>query len=187
MAPGADMAVRQQATPPAWLGRSTWSLLADVLGTPSLWASRAIQLGGLVRGYLRPASVRRKVDQLIALGFADARPTVSQILVAGYHQMFLGAVEETRIFYASQGIPWVFHNLRRFLAGPATMLDPVGLFSPPQAIILHLLQTFHRHPIYDMMLLSATPGALDDLERQAQQVLAGTHPEQRALASLIED
>ena len=41
--------------------------------------------------------------------------------------MMLGATEETRIFYRAQGIPWVFHNLRRFLSGPATMLDPVGL------------------------------------------------------------
>ena len=36
----------------------------------------------------------------------------------------VSAVEETRIFYQSQGIPWVFHNLRRFLSGPATLLVP---------------------------------------------------------------
>ena len=64
------------------------------------------------------------------------------------------------MFYRSQGIPWIFHNLRRFLAGPATMLDPVGLFSPRDTIVHHVLQTFHRHPVYDLALLARARGRL---------------------------
>jgi hypothetical protein len=101
--------------------------------------------------------------------------------------MFLGAAEETKLFYRSQGVPWVFHNLRRFIAGPATMMDPIGLFSPRDAIIHHVLQTFHRHPVYDLVLLRGFPDGLEQMEGQAAQILAGTHPHQRALASLIED
>lgn len=181
------MAARQQATPPPWLGRGRAALLRDVLGSPRLWRARGRQVGQVLLAYLRPAQLAARLDRLIALGFADARPTGSQLLVAGYHQMFLGAVEETRLFYQSQGIPWVFHNLRRFLSGPATLLDPVGLLSPPDAIILHLFQTFHRHPVYDLSLLCATPGGLEAFEAQLRQLLAGAHPEQRALDSLIED
>ena len=81
----------------------------------------------------------------------------------------------------------MFHNLRRFISGPATMLDPIGLFSPRDAIVEHVLQTFHRHPLYDLVLLRAHEGGLEEMARQAQQVAAGTHPHQRALTSLIED
>src|SRR4029453_11606909 len=95
--------------------------------------------------------------------------------------------EETKLFYRSQGIPWIFHNLRRLLAGPATMLDPVGLFSPRQTIIHHVLQTFHRHPVYDLVLLEAHEGGLEQMAAEADAVLAGRHPHQRALTSLIED
>ena len=99
----------------------------------------------------------------------------------------VSASEETKIFYRSQGIPWIFHNLRRFIAGPATMLDPVGLFLPRDAIVEHVLQTFHRHPVYDLVLLRAHEQGMEEMARQADQIVAGTHPHQRALASLIED
>jgi hypothetical protein len=99
----------------------------------------------------------------------------------------VSATEETRIFYREQGIPWVFHNVRRFIAGPATMLDPVGLFAPRDAIIHHVLQTFHRHPVYDLVLLRAHDDGLEEMAAQANQIVAGNHPHQRALASLIED
>ena len=70
-----------------------------------------------------------------------------------------------KIFYRSQGIPWIFHNLRRFLSGPATMLDPVGLFSPRDAIVHHVLQTFHRHPLYDLVLLRAHEDGMEEMAR----------------------
>jgi hypothetical protein len=182
-----SMAARQRATPPAWLGRSRWALLADVLVGWALFRDRLTQLLGLMAGFLQPTLVRRRLTRLRDLGHVDALPTTAQLLVAARDQMILSATEETRLFYASQGIPWTFHNVRRFLHGPATMLDPVGLFSPRDAIIEHVLQTFHRHPLYDLVLLRGFPGGVEEMERQAGQVAAGTHPHQRALASLIED
>src|SRR4029079_1294556 len=105
---------------------------------------------------------------------------------AGRDQMMVSAAEETRMFYRSQGIPWVFHHLRRFISGPATMLDPIGLFAPRDAIVHHVLQTFHRHPLYDLVLLRAHEGGVEAMAAQARQILDGTHPHQRALASPIE-
>ena len=101
--------------------------------------------------------------------------------------MMVSASAETKLFYESQGIPWVFHNVRRFLANPATMLDPVGLFSPRDVIIHHVLQTFHRHPLYDLVLLRAHVGGIEAMAEQAEQIVRGEHPHQRALESLIED
>jgi hypothetical protein len=182
-----SMAELQGATPPPWLSRPPRRLLADVLGGVRQNWRKLGQLAALVAAYFRPKLVRRRLERLRALGHIDALPTVPQLLVAGRDQMIVSAAEETRLFYRSQGIPWVFHNLRRFLSGPATMLDPIGLFSPRDALVEHVLQTFHRHPVYDLQLLSAHEGGVEEMTRQARALLAGTHPHGRALTSLIED
>jgi hypothetical protein len=182
-----SMAAIQGATPPAWLGRSRWRLLGDVIGSWRQNRDKLRQLAGLVLAFFRPALVRARLQRLRALGHIDATPSLPQLLVAARDQMIVSATEETRIFYRSQNIPWIFHNLRRLISGPATMLDPVGLFSPREAIVHHVLQTFHRHPLYDLVLLRAHPDGVEELARQAAQLQAGTHPHQRALTSLIED
>jgi hypothetical protein len=182
-----SMAERQGATPPPWRGRSRVRLLADVLGGARQNWDKLRQLASLVTTYFRPRLVRRRLERLRALGHIDAVPTIGQLLVAGRDQMMVGAAEETKLFYRAQGIPWIFHNTRRFLSGPATMLDPIGLFAPREAIVHHVLQTFHRHPVYDLVLLRAHDGGPEELARQARQIVEGTHPHQRALTSLIED
>jgi hypothetical protein len=182
-----SMAEKQGATPPAWIGRPRWRLLLDVLSGVGANVSKVVQLIGLVVGYLRPSVLRGRFERLKALGHVDVVPTWAQAVLAGRDQMMVSASEETKLFYRSQGIPWVFHNARRFLSGPATMLDPIGLFSPRETIVEHVLQTFHRHPVYDLVLLRAHEGGVESLARQADELVAGTHPHQRALASLIED
>jgi len=186
-AAGRSMAATQGATPPAWLGRSRWRLLRDVIGGFRQNWDKLVQLLSLLAAYFRPRLVRGRLERLRALGHVDATPTIAQLLVAGRDQMMVSAVEETRLFYRSQGIPWVFHNLRRFISGPATMLDPIGFFAPRDAIVHHVLQTFHRHPLYDLVLLRAHEGGVEAMEAQARQIIEGTHPHQRALTSLIED
>jgi hypothetical protein len=181
------MAEAQGATPPPWLGRPRWRLLLDVVGGLRTNLSKLIQLVGLLLGYVRPSVLRRRFERLKALGHVDVVPTWAQALVAGRDQMMLAASTETKLFYASQGIPWIFHNARRFLSGPATMLDPIGLFSPRDAIVEHVLQTFHRHPVYDLVLLRAHEGGVEEMKRQADALAAGRHPKQRLLTSLVED
>src|SRR6478672_4011487 len=178
---GRSMGATQGATPPAWLGRSRWRLLRDVIGGFRQNWDKLVHLLSMLAAYFRPGLVRRRLDRLRALGHADATPTIAQLLVAGRDQMIVSAAEETRIFYRSQGIPWGFHNLRRFLSGPATMLDPIGLFAPRDALVQHVLQTFHRHPVYDLELLSAHEHGIEEMSRQARQIQEGTHPHQRAL------
>lgn len=181
------MAQLQGATPPAWLGRSRLDLLRAACGGLRQNWDKLVQLAGLVAALFRPALVRRRLERLRAAGHVDANATLSQLLVAARDQMIVSAAAETRLFYRAQGIPWVFHNLRRLISGPATMLDPMGLFSPRDAIVHHVLQTFHRHPVYDLVLLEAHEGGVDELERQVGQLLRGSHPHQSALDSLVED
>ena len=181
------MADRQRATPPIWLGRSWWSLLRDVFGGWRQNRDKFVQLFQLIAAYLWPPIVRRRAERLKSLGHIDVVPTVSQMLVAARDQMLLNAFAETRIFYDAQGIPWNFHNLRRFISGPATVLDPTGLHSPLQTLQHHVLQTFHRHPHYDLVLMRAHLNGLEGMQHQAQQIIDGTHPHQRALASLMDD
>lgn len=183
----AQMAERQHATRPSWQGRSSLSLMLDVIGGPRQNWDKLVQLVSLVLAFFRPALVRARLLRLRELGHVQEVPTNSQLLVAARDQMMLAAAEETKVFYRSQGIPWFFHNFRRFVSGPATMLDPAGMFAPRDAIIHHVLQTFHRHPIYDIVLLRAHRQGEEEMERQAQAILDGTHPHQRALTSLIED
>jgi hypothetical protein len=187
IAEGRSMAETQGATPPVWLGRSRSDLLADAVGGVRQNWDKLAQLASLGAAFFRPALVRERLERLRDLGHLDALPTVPQLLVAGRDQMMISAVEETRIFYRSQGIPWVFHNLRRFLSGPATLLDPVGLFAPRDAIVHHVLQTFHRHALYDLVLLRAHEGGVEAMAVQARQIADGTHLHQRALTSLMED
>jgi hypothetical protein len=183
----ATMASRQGASPPAWLGRSRLGLVRDVIGGARQNWDKLVQLLALLAAYVRPGLVRRRLERLRALGHVDGVPRLGQLLCAGRDQMMAGAAEETRIFYRSQGIPWIFHNARRFVSGPATMLDPIGLFAPRDALVHHVLQTFHRHPVYDLVLLRAHDGGVEEMARQAQQILDGRHPHQRALTSLVED
>lgn len=184
---GRSMAETQGATPPTWLGRSRWSLLADAVGGARQNWDKLRQLASLGAAFFRPALVRARLERLRDLGHVDVLPTVPQLLVAGRDQMMVSAVEETRIFYRSQGIPWTFHNFRRFVSGPATLLDPVGLFGPRDAIVHHVLQTFHRHALYDLVLLRAHEGGVEAMALQARQIADGTHLHQRALTSLMED
>ena len=181
------MAERQGASPPSWLGRSRLRLLADVMGGWRQNLTKIVQLVAVLAAFFRPGLVRRRLERLRGLGHIDSLPTLPQLLVAGRDQIMVSASEETKLFYRSQGIPWIFHNLRRFISGPATMLDPIGLFSPRDAIVEHVLQTFHRHPVYDLVLLRAHDNGVEELARQADEIVAGTHPHQRALTSLIED
>ena len=49
------------------------------------------------------------------------------------------------------------------------MLDPIGLFAPRDAMVHHVLQTFHRHPVYDLVLLRAHEGGVEAMAAQARR------------------
>ena len=177
----------QGNTPPPWQGRSEWSLWRDCIGGVRQNVEKLREVAGFFGALLRPSVVRARLERLRELGHCEHTPTVAQLLVASRHQLSFSLGAETRLFYAAQGIPWTRHNLKRFVAYPTTMMDPVGLFLPPDSIIQHVLQTFHRHATYDLVLLRAHPGGPERMQEQLDQLAAGTHTHQRSLLALVED
>ena len=177
----------QGNTPPPWKGRSEWSLWWACVGGLRQNVEKITEIAGFFWALLRPRIVRERLQRLHDLGHCDQLPTTVQLLVASRHQLSFSLGAETKKFYASQGIPWTTHNLKRFVAYPTTMMDPVGLFIPKNSIIQHVLQTFHRHATYDMVLLRAHEDGPEEMQRQLDQLAAGTHPHQRSLEALVED
>lgn len=177
----------QRNTPPPWRGRSEWSLWRDCLGGVRQNVDKLREVAGFFGAVLRPSVVQRRLERLRELGHCDHTPRIAQLLVASRHQLSFSLGAETRLFYEAQGIPWNRHNLKRFVAYPTTMMDPVGLFLSPDSIVQHVLQTFHRHATYDMVLLCAHPGGVQRMQDQLDELAAGTHLHQRSLMALVED
>lgn len=65
--------------------------------------------------------------------------------------------------------------------------DFSGLISSPERVRSHLLGAHHDGVqfVYDFELLSAHPGALDAVRREAEEVIAGTHPDAEWLRDLV--
>lgn len=177
----------QGNTPPTWQGRSTLTLIKDVIGGWEQNRDKLRELRGMLHAFTHPSVVQERLERLRDRGHCDEIPSLVQLLLASRDQLSFSLGAETKEFYRAQGIPWVFHNLRRLVAFPTSMMDPVGLFSPRDTIVHHILQTFHRHPLYDLVLLRAFADGVEEMQRQLNQLAEGTHPHQRSLESLIED
>ena len=177
----------QGNTPPPWQGRPGWDLCLSVVGGWRQNIDKMRQVVGLLGALVRPSVPVQRLEVLARLGHCEAIPTLSQLWVAARHQLSFSLGADTKAFYTAQGIPWTFHNLRRFVAYPTTMMDPLGLLSPADTIIQHVLQTFHRHATYDLVLLRAHEGGLASMQRQLDELATGTHLHQRSLDALVED
>ncbi|MGC6418010.1 MAG: hypothetical protein ACON3Z_12890 [Bradymonadia bacterium] len=181
------MNAKQGNTPPTWLGRSRLRLLFDVVGGWRQNWSKFVEVLRMFSAMARPTQVRLRLERLQSFGHCDVVPTMSQLLVASRDQLSFSLGADTKEFYKSQGVPWVFHNVRRFIAYPTTMMDPVGFFSSRDTIIQHVLQTFHRHATYDLVLLRSHEDGLAEMQKQLKQLAEGAHLHQRSLDSLVED
>jgi len=177
----------QGNTPPRWLGQPWWRLCGAVVGGWTQNVDKLRELVALLSTLFVPSRSLDRLRRLADQGHCEAIPTMSQLWVAARHQLSFSLGADTRAFYAAQGIPWTFHNLRRFVAYPTTMMDPIGLLSPRETIIQHVLQTFHRHATYDLVLLMAHEGGLESMQAQLDQLAEGTHLHQRSLDALVED
>lgn len=61
----------------------------------------------------------------------------------------------------------------RFVFNPWVIVPTTGLNIPVKLHIVHLLQTDHNFPLWDLQIIHSDPGALDELERQVDATLAG--------------
>ena len=153
------------------------TLVRRALGGPARdrWASCGA-LAQTARLWRDPGEIERRLDALAARGLAPARPTRLQLLFGGLDMLRFMIEPGAREYYAQQGISFGFHQLLRVLDDPVSMIDPTGFLSERDTIIGHLMQVTHLNPIYDVQLLQCFPDGLDELERQLEEMLAGTPP-----------
>lgn len=163
------------------------TLIRRTVGDREAILGKARRAGYTLANYAFPRRIEERLSNLQTLGYLGEMPNRTQ--------MVFGAVDMFRFFivpcaddyYRSKEITFGFHTLLRFLDDPASLMDPTGLMSHRDVIIGHLMQVTHADPIYDLQLLHAIPDGLEELERQIEQMIAGTHPRQESIGAIIED
>jgi hypothetical protein len=150
-------------------------------------AGKLRRLASALAAYADGAALDARLERLKALGYVERVPSRLQILV-GTIDMFRFFIEPAAAdYYRQQGIDYSFHQLLRFLDEPASMVDPTGLLSTADNIIGHVMQVVHANPAYDLQLLDSHEGGLDALERQVEQMIAGTHPRAASIGAIVEE
>jgi hypothetical protein len=147
---------------------------------------------------IRPRAVRERLARLHALGIIDQVPTLWQIelgVLRMWHRVFFRSdtVGTCRDFpvRSTRRASLLEHRLLRgpflFWERAIAPLDHSGLAQPPWRMIRHLLAAHHdRHQFsYDLTILQATPGALDEVAEKARAVIAEATPRARWLRDLV--
>jgi hypothetical protein len=162
-------------------------LTRTALGGPREIGGKLRRLAWTARLWASRGEVERRLEALAAEGLAPARPTRLQLLFGGIDMLRFMIEPGARDYYAQQGITFGFQTFLRVLDDPVSMIDPTGFLSERDTIIGHLMQVTHLNPIYDVQLLQCFPDGLDELERQLDQMLAGSHPRARTIGAIVED
>lgn len=162
-------------------------LFASALGGPFAWWGKAVRLARTARIGLDPRETRRRLDALERAGLASARPTRLQLLFAGLDMLRFLIAPAARDYYAQQRISFGFHQALRVADDPVSMIDPTGFFSDRDTIIGHVMQVVHMNPIYDLQLVQMFDGGLDEMERQVEAMVAGTHPRAGTIGAIVEE
>ncbi len=154
--------------------------------------------GGDLSGKLR--RMGRKLAAFVDLDALDARLARLQRAgvideIPGRWQLVAGAVDMLRFWvvpaaasdHEVQQQSFAFYQLLRFLAEPASILDPIGLFTDRDGIVGHLIGVAHNNPQYDLQLLLMFDRGVDELVRQLDALLAGTHPRAAVIRAILDE
>jgi hypothetical protein len=172
--------VRRKETP-------AWRLVLEAIGGPRQIAGKASRLARTARLWLDRREVRRRLRALEERGYVAAAPGGWQLFFGGFDMLRFVIEPASRDYYEQKGISFGFHQLLRVLDDPVSMIDPTGFLSERDTIIGHVMQVVHLNPVYDLQLLEMFPDGLDELERQLEAMLAGSHPRARTIGAIVED
>ncbi len=164
-----------------------WKLMLQAAGTPRQMAGKIRRLGSAIAVYARGQELDGRLERLKRLGYIDTVPTRLQLVVGSADMLRFWIVPAAEDYYEAQGIDFNFHQVLRFLDEPASLVDPTGFLSTVDNIIGHLMQVVHANPTYDLQLLESHEGGLEELEKQVEQMLEGTHPRTRSIGAIVED
>jgi len=176
---GESLSLRQSA--------SAWRLIYTAMGGPRAIAGKLRRVGRTTALYLNSKEIQRRLHTLEQKGFIQQRPTRAQIFFGGLDMLRFVIEPAARDYYRQKGISFGFHQLLRVLDDPVSMIDPTGFLSERDTIIGHVMQVVHLNPVYDLQLIQMFPDGLDDLERQIEQMVNGTHPRCRTIGAIVED
>lgn len=162
-------------------------LLRQTAGDSQAMVQKLRRLARTFGSYGDQAELRRRLDRLVLVGVIDKAPTNVQLFVGAADMLRFWISPAAAEYYASMGIGYGFHQVLRFLDDPASMADPVGFFSARDVIIGHLLQVVHGNPKYDLELLEMFDDGLEQLEKQTEMMLDGTHPRFASISAVVEE
>ncbi len=171
----------------ARLEASPWRLIRQAAGGPRALAAKVRRLGTALAGYVDGRALDDRLERLQQLGLIETVPTRLQLVVGAVDMLRFWIVPAAQDYYAQQGIDFRFHQLLRFLDDPASLVDPTGFLSQRDVIIGHVMQVVHANPCYDMELLCSFEGGLEEMQRQVEAMLAGTHPRAASIGAIVED
>lgn len=174
-----DSGVARLATPPL-------VLLLRAARSPRWWPGKLARLVALLDRYRR-GDHRQGLERLHRLGVIAAIPTDAQLFAGAIDMLRFWISPASADYYATRGIDYTFHQVLRFLDEPASLGDPIGLFSTADGIVGHLLQVVHANPRYDLDLLMMHPGGVDELERQLVTLERGDHPRAESILAIVEE
>ncbi len=162
-------------------------LLLQAAGGPVQWYGKLSRLFRTLLILVNRREVNRRIARLQKLGLMGEAPRAGQMIVGGLDMVRYFISPGAADYFASRGINFTFHQVLRFLDDPVSLVDPVGILSDRDTIIGHLLQVVHANPLYDVQILDMFEDGVDELIRQTDAVLQGTHPRTKTLNAIVED
>jgi hypothetical protein len=172
---------------PARLREAPLELLRKAAGSPREMAAKLRRLGQALVMYVDGRDLDARLRRLADLGYIERIPNRIQLLVGARDMLKFWIVPAAADYYEERGIDFTFHQILRFLDEPASLVDPTGFLSTRDNIIGHLMQVVHANPAYDLQLLESHEDGLEELERQVEHMIAGTHPRARSIGAIVED
>lgn len=166
---------------------SSWTLIRTAVGGRREIAGKLRRIGRTLWLVAHRAEIERRFGALEERGFMRSRPIRAQIFFGGLDMLRFVIEPASRDYYRQKGISFGFHQLLRVLDDPVSMIDPTGFFSDRDTIVGHLMQVVHLNPVYDLQLIQMFPDGLEDLERQVEAMVRGTHPRHGTIAAIVED
>jgi hypothetical protein len=166
---------------------SKLALLRHAAGSPAEMLAKLGRLASAFAAYGDGPALDRRLRRLRDLGHIEIIPTRIQLVVGAIDMLRFWIVPCSEDYYRDQGIHFGFHQLLRALDEPASLVDPVGFLSTRDGIIGHLMQVVHANPHYDLQLLESHEDGVEQLERQIEAMLAGTHPRARSIGAIVEE
>jgi len=150
-------------------------------------AHKLARLASTLASYADGAELDTRLGRLERMGLIDRAPTRIQLVCGSIDMLRFWISPAAAEYYRSIGIDYAFHQVLRFLDEPASVVDPVGFFSTRDNVIGHLMQVVHANPRYDLELLCMWEDGLDELERQTEAMIEGTHPRSESIGAVVED